>query len=188
MAKRILACLVVTLGLGILVSLNFNCGSPSSRYAPLFVNNTFHLCCNMYYPAARFNDVNYQYNKTFIPLGTQVKVLRMTDIDVTFVDLNTNRQYTWIKRYARAPFASLLKLWFINEDPREIVNQFDENVQTLIYSGKIEEGMTKQQVIYALGFPPHHKTPDTSLDKWIYWSKNDYKVNFSNGIVTSVVP
>jgi hypothetical protein len=188
MNKRSILFLILLVGLVGTAGLRYACVAPPSRYAPLFVNNTFYLCCNMYYPSPRFHDANYQMRGTFIPLGTQVKVTAMTDAEVTFIDVASNRQFTWVKRYSRAPLASLLGVWFVNENPRDTVDQFDESVRTLIYTGKAVPGMTKQQVILALGFPPEHKTPDTSLDVWTYWKQNPYTVQFSNGIVTSVGP
>jgi hypothetical protein len=163
-----------------------SCGPPPPRHAPLYVNKEFYLCCNMYYPATRFHDANYQYQNTFIPLGTKVKVLAMNEMEVRFMLSDSGRQLTWVKRYARVPLASLLAVWLLEEDPREIVNGFNPHVKELIYAGKIEPGMTKQQVIYALGFPPQHKTPDTSMDQWTYWNRNPYSVTFVLGRVVSV--
>jgi len=186
MKRRTVLCLALLVGLSAGATLHLSCGAPPSQYAPLFVNNTFYLCCNMYYPSPRFNDVNYQSTGKFIPLGTQVKVTRMTDFEVSFLEVATNRPFTWVKRYAKAPLASLLSLWFVNEDPRPAVEAFDENTRSLIYAGKIAVGMTKQQVIMALGFPPHHKTPDTSMDTWTYWKQAYYTVLFQNGVVVNV--
>ena len=186
MNKRSILLLVLLVGLIGTAVLRYECSAPPSQYAPLFVNNTFYLCCNMFYPSARFHDANYQVPGTFIPLGTQVRVTRMTDFEVSFVDVASGRTFSWVKRYAQAPLASLLSVWFVNENPRDTVDQFDESVRTLIYTGKVVPGMTKQQVIMALGFPPQHKTPDTSLDVWTYWKKNPYTIQFSNGVVTSV--
>lgn len=185
MRKRALP-VILAAGAVAIAALFYSCPKPASRHALLFRGNTFYLCCNMYYPAPKFNDANYQSAGKFIPLGTPVQVLRMTDVDVTFIDTNTNRSFTWVKRYARVPLASLLKVWLMEEDPHKVVNGFSENIRSLIYKGKIEVGMTKQQVIFALGFPPQHRTPSTSLDIWTYWEKGPYTVHFNEGVVASI--
>jgi len=186
MSKRGISFLILVILAAGAASLRYGCGAPTSQYAPLFVDNTFYLCCNMYYPSPRFHDANYQMKGTFIPLGTQIRVTRMTDVEVSFVEVATNRQFSWVKRYSRAPLASLLSVWFVKEDPKPAVEQFDENVKSLIYAGKAVPGMTKQQVILALGFPPEHKTKDTSLDVWTYWKQNPYTIQFASGVVTGV--
>jgi hypothetical protein len=189
MGKRLVGYLLTLVPLASLVFLlifKLGCGVPPSPYSALYVGRTFFLCCNMYYPSTRFHDANYQYTGRFIPLGTPVRVNGMDDQAVNFTDLNTGVTYAWIKRYATVPLASLLKVWFVEEDPKLIVDTFDANVRTAVYTGKVLPGMTKAQVIRALGFPPQHKTPDTSADVWTYWKQTPYTIHFQNGVAVLI--
>ena len=58
-----------------------------------------------------------------------------------------------------------------------------------IDKGQAGEGMTKNGVILALGYPPDHATPNTDSDNWIYWKNrwDRFVVKFDNGIVASVM-
>ena len=38
-----------------------------------------------------------------------------------------------------------------------------------ISEGKVYEGMTKEGVRIALGYPARHRTPSLESDTWIYW-------------------
>ncbi len=159
---------------------------PPYPYSSLYVGKTFYLCCNMYYPSLRFHDANYQHTGRFIPLGTPIRVNSMDERQVKFTDLDTGVTYIWIKRYATVPLASLLKVWFVEQNPKTIVEGFPEPFRQAVYSGKIIPGMTKAQVIRALGFPPQHKTPDTSADVWIYWKRKPYTIRFQNGVLIEI--
>jgi len=175
-----------------LLALPAAAGCGGSQYAPLFVDKTFYLCCNMYYPApeTRFNDANFQFAGTFIPLGTQVKVTKLTEDEAVFQDVGTNTAYTFVQRYSTVPLASLMKVWLVKEDPKPKVEQLDVQARSLIYAGRVEPGMTKHQVVMSLGFPPQHKTPSTALDVWIYFkrSMSPYSVIFKEGVVIAVTP
>jgi len=162
-------------------------GAPLNPYAPTYVGQIFYLCCNMYAPSPAFHDANYQYPGKFIPLGTQVRIENLTDTAVVFTNLQSGLRYTWMKRYARVPIVSLLQVWFVKEDPKQIVDTFEPNIRSAVYAGKVFQGMTKAQVIRALGFPPQHKTPDTSMDIWTYWSGvKPYTIRFQNGIAVEI--
>jgi hypothetical protein len=57
-----------------------------------------------------------------------------------------------------------------------------------IAKGKAMPGMTKQGVIYAIGYPPPHETPDLERDTWTYWTSrfDTIEVSFADGIVTAI--
>jgi hypothetical protein len=57
-----------------------------------------------------------------------------------------------------------------------------------IEKGTVGEGMTKQGVIFALGYPPEHATPSTDGDQWTYWKNrwDRFVVRFDGGVVATV--
>jgi len=57
-----------------------------------------------------------------------------------------------------------------------------------IEQGIVSEGMTKQGVIFALGYPPEHATPTPDRDQWIYWKNrwDRFVVRFADGIVVGI--
>jgi hypothetical protein len=44
-------------------------------------------------------------------------------------------------------------------------NKFEKQIQ----QGIVEPGMTKQEVLMALGYPPAHRTPSIEQPIWTYW-------------------
>jgi outer membrane protein assembly factor BamE (lipoprotein component of BamABCDE complex) len=44
------------------------------------------------------------------------------------------------------------------------------HLQQAIVESRVERGMTREQVIMALGYPPTHRTASTSAKEWTYWS------------------
>jgi hypothetical protein len=57
-----------------------------------------------------------------------------------------------------------------------------------ILEGKALVGMSKQAVIFAIGYPPSSSTPNTSSDRWLYWSSKSqsFAVQFADSLVTRV--
>ena len=60
--------------------------------------------------------------------------------------------------------------------------------QAGIQQGQVFQGMTKQGVIMAVGYPPEHRTPSLQQDTWYFWGARNrtYQVYFANGIVTAI--
>jgi hypothetical protein len=42
-------------------------------------------------------------------------------------------------------------------------------VRSVIEAGDVEPGMTRDQVLMSLGYPPAHRTPSLSAATWTYW-------------------
>ncbi len=57
-----------------------------------------------------------------------------------------------------------------------------------IAEGQVYEGMSRQAVIYAIGYPPAHETPKLDSDQWKYWKNrfNTIIVHFEGDKVASI--
>jgi hypothetical protein len=57
-----------------------------------------------------------------------------------------------------------------------------------IAEGQVYEGMSRQAVIYALGYPPAHENPKLDSDQWKYWLNrfNTMIVHFDGDKVASI--
>jgi len=49
------------------------------------------------------------------------------------------------------------------------VESLSKSDQDGIRKGVASPGMTRQGVIYAMGYPPPHVTPDLDAKEWTYW-------------------
>lgn len=98
-------------------------------------------------------------------------------IDVAYKIVN-NFQYS--KKDLQAIFESTF-----SEKPIDI-GKFENDIINGVRYNKVVKGMTKDDVIKALGYPPAHKTQSLDLNCWRYWLSryNTYMIYFENGIVT----
>ncbi len=51
----------------------------------------------------------------------------------------------------------------------KLTDGFDDNVKEAILKGILIEGMNKDEVLIAFGYPPLHKTPSLEAQTWMYW-------------------
>ena len=58
----------------------------------------------------------------------------------------------------------------------------------LVEKGVVEPGMTREEVIMTIGYPPAHRTPSLSQPEWHYWKTrwHPYTVVFEGDRVACV--
>lgn len=120
---------------------------------------------------------NYSYGN-LLPINSQIKIIKL-DTNKIFFEHN-KKLYAFVrtKHSKHRSLEQLFKRTFG-------VNKVDlENLQNkeAIKSGKIEVGMSKEEIIYTRGYPPEHKTRTLSSNHWYYWSTkhNSQKFIFEN--------
>ncbi|MCB9634519.1 MAG: hypothetical protein H6721_20540 [Sandaracinus sp.] len=122
-----------------------------------------------------------------LPMCTPVRIDRVAPREIRFTDLQSNRRYRYIvHRSSRAPVEQHVQRYF-GSACADISAMTPED-QSGIQQGQIYQGMTKQGVILAVGFPPEHRTPSLDGDVWRYWRNkvNSFEVYFTNGVVTGI--
>jgi hypothetical protein len=134
--------------------------------------------------------VNYLQDG-LIPLCSKVQLLSLSRKRLTFRVEKTGREYSYDYHKAAAePFPQHLARFFGTRCNSDKVARLGQKDQNGIKSGTVSPGMTKQGVIYAIGYPPRHVTPDLDATRWKYW-KNRFAtmvVVFNDaGVVTQVV-
>ena len=78
----------------------------------------------------------------------------------------------------------------VADDPKLQAAQFPTFVQEAINDGRVERGMTRNQVIMSLGYPPTHRTPSLSAPMWTCWYNHwiTFTVTFDDaGLVSNVI-
>jgi len=146
-------------------------------------------CCNMHYETDEVNDANYFVGST-IPAGTPVQVQAMSGNSVTFIA--DGKKLTVVHSYGRDQES--MQQWvgklLVADDPKAKLTTFPKSAQQAIRDGRVEKGMTREQVIMSLGYPPTHRTASTTSNEWTYWYNRwvTYKVQFDNqGLVANVI-
>ncbi|MBI2962465.1 MAG: outer membrane protein assembly factor BamE [Deltaproteobacteria bacterium] len=154
-----------------------------------FAGRDLFTCCNVHYESENINDANYWVGKT-LPAGTPVRVEKATRDSVTFVaadvKLTLTHEYGSGQEAPQQYFDKVLS----GADPRPRIAAYPAAVRRAIDSGKVERGMTRNQVIASLGYPPTHRTTSLQEREWTYWYNRwiTYKVVFDDaGKVADVV-
>ena len=147
-------------------------------------------CCNIHYETDQVNDANYFVGST-IPAGTPVKVDAMTGNSVTFTTAE-GKKLTVVHSYGRDQES--MQQWvsklLVADDPKAKLATFSKSAQQAVREGRVEKGMTREQVIMSLGYPPTHRTASTTSNEWTYWYNRwvTYKVQFDDqGLVANVI-
>ncbi|MBX3025146.1 hypothetical protein KF840_09570 [bacterium] len=149
-----------------------------------------YTCCNIHYEnPADVVDANYQVG-ALLPFGSPATVTGMTARSVSFraadVNVTLTQAYGTEQETSQQFFAKVL----VEIDPHARFATFSPSVQAAIRDGRVERGMTREQVLMSLGYPPTHRTPSTSADTWVYWRNRwvTFEVKFgADGQVSAII-
>ena len=177
---------VVAVGALVLASA---CKGPSVPHP--MTSQTRYLCCNMRYEKPEVSDANY-LKGTLIPFGTRVQILEVGRKTVKFQPAG-HPPITFVLKYGDKVLTmdQCLDRLFLAEDPHAKLmrvrddaapqkaprkgerarnpERASDRVGKLIDQGVVDVGMTRDQVLMALGYPPAHRTPALDAPVWTYW-------------------
>ena len=158
---------------------------------------TRYLSCNMHYEKPEISDVNY-LKGTLIPFGTRVQVLEVRKNSVKFQPAG-HPPITLVLKYGKDAMSmdQYLERIFLRENPHAKLPKpgkdkkqaaAAERTRKLIEEGTVEPGMTKDEVLMAIGYPPVHRTPSLSATMWTYWANRwqTFEVYFDGDKVSRV--
>ena len=136
----------------------------------------------------RMYSVNYQQDG-LIPLCSPVKIQGFNGKVLTFKNTTDDRVYTLIKHGSSPDFPAYLNQYFGTtcDDKNKI--SWSTIDKEGINRGEALVGMSKDGVIFAIGYPPEHKTPSLEGNTWMYWSNrwDRFAVEFDqNGLVSNI--
>ena len=139
-------------------------------------------------PRSRLHAANFQ-QAGLIPVCSEVALLERNKERLVFsVNASGKRYEYYHHKAAGEPFPDHLTRYFGTACPRAQLAALDKLDQEGVKQGKALPGMTKQGVVFALGYPPPHVTPSLDADRWIYWTNrfNRRAVVFERGRVLVV--
>jgi hypothetical protein len=142
-------------------------------------SRTLYTCCNIRHEGDAVSDGNYAVG-AILPFGSPATVQKMTSDSITIQaagqPLTLQHEYGRDQESADQYFGKLL----VQTDPHARFASFPADVQHAITDGRVERGMTKEQVLMSLGYPPTHRTASTDLNTWTYWYNRwvTYQVQF----------
>jgi hypothetical protein len=112
---------------------------------------------------------NYQ-RAGLLPVCTRVQIERLGGDVMEFRVESSGKVYEYAHhKSAIEPFPQHLSRYFGPRCPDEAMAKLGEIDRRNIRSGTVEAGMTRQGVLFAIGYPPTRTTPDLQATKWRYW-------------------
>ncbi len=154
-----------------------------------YQNRTLYTCCNIHHETEDINDAN-SWVGTMIPLGSPAQVQSAARNTVTLVAGGTTLRLQHRYGAGEESFQQYLDKLLVPDDPKLKLARFPRSVQDAIKDGRVEKGMTREQVVLSLGYPPTHRTPTLSAPTWTYWYNTwvTYQVVFDDaGVVSNVI-
>lgn len=113
---------------------------------------------------------NYQL-ADMIPVCSEVTVNSISEKNIVISYKGQQYNYTWDKYTKKAgqSLAENFDLYFGKSCDKAAMKKLSKLDQKGIKEGQAKVGMSKQGVIFAMGYPPIHATPSTKENYWLYW-------------------
>jgi hypothetical protein len=140
------------------------------------------LCCNMRTDGAWVSDSNYQEaGKRIIPFGTPVKYKGLGRYRV-YIEVEGKSQAIGNDYSRDIPMEAFARRYIVSGDPRPKVSRAAPKIRGAIETARVTTGMTKEQVLTALGYPISSENPNLDVPRWRYWlwSFSPFVVHFGD--------
>lgn len=126
-----------------------------------------YACCNLHYEGDLIKDSNLG-QLPFVAAGTPIRV-RAIDGYVAEVDIDGRPMRLVLENRGTETIQQWLARIVVAEDPRTKLAVFPPAVREAIKAGKLVKGMTREQVIMAVGYPQTSDKLPLDGPHWRYW-------------------
>lgn len=148
-----------------------------------------YLCCNMRTDGSWISDSNYaESGKQIIPVGTPLKYLGSGRYRV-HIEILGGRQAIGNDYSRDLTMDAFANRYIVKKDPRPQIALLPPHIRTAIETARVTKGMTKDQVLMAIGYPISSENPHLDAKQWKYWlwSFSPFIVQFNEAnLVTGV--
>jgi len=148
------------------------------------------LCCNMRTTGDWISDINYNDSgQKLVPLGSPTKVTGYGRHRV-LVTIDGKRQAIGNDYSRDLGLEAFAKRYIVTEDPKAKLATYPAKLREAIQAGRINRGMTRDQVLMSIGYPISSETPRLDATTWRYWvsSFSEFQVVFDDvGRVKEVI-
>lgn len=144
---------------------------------PLQPTITGYSCCNLGVEYGWIARSNVQGQRT-IPAGEPMTVESIKKTHYLYGSLG-DLQVGWYDDIGKTREDALrwVNQLVVKEDPRVQMAGWSAESRAAVQAGRVRLGMTKAQVLMALGPPPPGETADTAAAVWTYWTSSDKTVD-----------
>jgi len=140
------------------------------------------LCCNMRTDGNWISDGNYaESGKRIVPAGTPTRVTGYGRNRVQ-IELNGSKQAIGNDYSRDLDLGTFAKRYVISEDPARKIAGYPPKIRDAIKSARVTQGMTREQVAMAVGYPMSSENPNLDAPIWRMWlsSFSEFQVLFDN--------
>ena len=124
----------------------------------------------------KVSGTNYSVTN-LIPINSEATILSVSGSSIEFTVNGQQLTYLVISKYTKITSAQMLDRLFSTK--KVDLSTFSQDEQTNITNGIVANGMSKEAVLLARGYPPAHATASTEANTWKYWRNR-----WTTGIVT----
>jgi hypothetical protein len=124
-------------------------------------------CCNLHYENDWISDANWSSLPMF-PAGAPIKITDYGRYRI-FTELDGKAMRLGLDYGRSESLGQYARKIVVAQDPKAKIATWPAGVREAVRVGKITPGMTKEQVIVSLGYPPAHQTPTLDAPQWKYW-------------------
>jgi len=142
---------------------------PAISHAQTEPGDTGFLCCNMRGDGRWISDANYaEAGNTILPLGTPVRVIDLARYRVN-VEINGKRQAIGNDYSRDLSITAFAKRYIVKDDPQLKLAAMPDKIRTAVESARVTPGMSREQVLMAMGYPISSENPHLDARRWKYW-------------------
>ena len=138
------------------------------------------LCRNLHTDGSWISDSNYAGDgKRMLPVGTPVSVTgfghHRVNLKIAGEKQSIGNDYS--RDLDNTVFAAR---YVVTADPKLKLATYPPKIRQAIADGKLTGGMTREQVLMAVGYPISSENPNLEASLWRYWrnSFSEYQVQF----------
>jgi len=106
-----------------------------------------------------------------LPFGAEIEFISASDQQIRFRDIDSGLEYKILfdKAQMMAGIEDYMKKTFSTKSADDIGKGLKPSVYEKLRRGVVEEGMTREMVLLAFGYPAPSRTSSLKDDTWIYW-------------------
>ncbi|MFZ2171265.1 MAG: hypothetical protein WAW61_16715 [Methylococcaceae bacterium] len=160
---------------------------PETLPANIAVGATYYTQFVIRYEKGTHLTTNYRRGAS-IPVNTPVNLLNITSKTIE-VQVDNSNQKLVIKNVEKHTGDDVYRAFDKLFAKKKVnLSKFTPLEISHINNGTVANGMSKDAVIVAIGYPPVTETSNLESNMWVYWSGrfNKFNVHFKNGKVSKV--
>jgi hypothetical protein len=124
-------------------------------------------CCNLHFDGDWISDANWS-SLPMLPAGQPTKITDYGRYRI-FVEIDGKPMRLGLDYGRSEPLGQFARKIVVAQDPKAKIATWPAGAREAVRLGKVTRGMTREQVIVSLGYPPTHQTPTLDSPQWKYW-------------------